>query len=354
MGNTTGGQSRLLRNSERGSFKRCEFQWYWNFVELLKPDEDAKALRFGDLVHQALAKYYKKGTKRGPHPARTFKKLYEAQWEELGKMNMRADDDQKWLDAGDLGHDMLTAYVEKYKDRDASFKILSTEQTFQLPVTITRKDIKNKFLLDLCIRANILPLRIVVVGTVDGLANDLTKDPDDVFFFEHKTAKAIDLAGLPMDEQAGTYWTYAPRWFWRQGLLKEGLYPTHILYNFLRKAMQDTRPENELGQKLNQDGSVSKKQPSKYFERQPIYRDHADRVNMHNRLVQEAVRMELVRRGILDPLKNPGPLYNPNCRGCPFRDPCELHETGADFEPMIASLYHKWDPYDAHEIVERW
>lgn len=354
MGKAIAAQPRLLRNSERGAAKRCEQRWYWEFVDLLKPDEDGKALRFGDLIHQALAKYYKKGTKRGPHPAKTFKKLYEGQWEELGRLNMKPNDEEKWLDAGDLGHDMLTAYVKEYKERDESFKILSTEQTFQVPIVIGPKDIKNKHLLDLLIRTGILPLKIVVVGTLDGVAIDLAKNEDEAFFLEHKTAAAIDLSGLPMDEQAGTYWTYAPKWLWRQGLLADGQYPTHILYNFLRKAMQDTRPVNEDGHRLNQDGSVSKKQPSRYFDRQPIYRDHADRVNMHNRLIQEAVRLELIRRGILDPVKNPGPLYNPNCRGCPFKDMCELHETGADYEPMIKGLYHKWDPYDAHEIVERW
>lgn len=345
---------RLVRNSERGALKRCEWLWKWEFVDLLKPDEDAVPLRFGDLVHQALAKYYKKGQKRGPHPAKTFKKLYEAQWEELGRMNMRADDDEKWLDAGDLGHDMLTAYVERYAERDVGWQVLSTEQTFQLPVTIRGQDIEDDEFRDFLRKLGIIPMRFVVVGTLDGLAIDHNKNPDEVFFMEHKTAKTIDLAGLPMDEQAGTYWTYSPRWFWRQGILKEGQYPSYILYNFLRKAMQDTRPQNEEGHYLNQDGSVSKKQPSRYFERQPIYRDHDDRVNMHNRLIQEVVRMELITRGIMPPIKNPGPLYNPNCRGCPFRDPCELQETGADFQPMLDSIYKTWDPYDAHEIVERW
>lgn len=347
-------QPRLLRNSERGSFKKCQWQWDWMFVELLKPDEDARALRFGDLFHQSLAKYYKKGTKRGPLPAKTFRKLYEAQWEELGKLNMRADDDQKWLDAGDLGADMLKAYVERYKDRDESIKVLSTEQTFQVPILIRPKDVKDPGYRNFLTAVGVVPMKVVVVGTLDGVWVDLAKDPDDPFFAEHKTATSIDLSGLPMDEQAGTYWTYAPKWLWRQGLLPEGQYPSHILYNFARKAMQDQRPQNEFGHYLNQDGAVSKKQPSQFFARQPIYRDHDDRERMHSRVIDEAIEMELIRRKIKVPIKNPGPLYMPNCRGCPFRDPCELHETGADYEAMLKSVYKKWDPYDAHEIVERW
>ena len=160
MGKSAKKQARLVRNSERGALKKCEWLWKWEFVDLLKPDEDAVALRFGDLVHQALAKYYKKGTKRGPHPAKSFKKLYEAQWEELGKMNMKPNDEDKWLDAGDLGHDMLTAYVERYAERDASWEVLSTEQTFQLPVNVSGEEevFQNPYGLFL-IEQKILPMR---------------------------------------------------------------------------------------------------------------------------------------------------------------------------------------------------
>jgi PD-(D/E)XK nuclease superfamily len=342
----------MIRNSERQSYKRCNQQWAWNFGILtgtpIKPDEEAKALRFGDLVHQALAAYYKPGVKRGPHPTKTFLRLYEEQWEELGRMNMRADDEDKWTDAGEMGEEILNAYIEEYGERDKQFKVLASEQTFELLVKVPVSAMPDELV-------QFFPTgyKFYVVGTTDGVWQD--RSSGDIFFAEHKTAKAIDLAGLPMDEQAGTYWTFAPKWMWKHGLLPDGVYPTHILYNFLRKAIPDKRPQNEFGQYLNLDGKVSAKQPPPYFARQPIYRDEGDRESVHQRWIDEALEMDLKRRRILPVTKNPGPLYMPNCRGCPFRDPCELDETGAidGSEAMIAALYKEWNPYDAHEKIER-
>jgi hypothetical protein len=323
----------MIRNSERQSYKKCRQQWWWNFVDLLKPEETARALRFGDLIHQSLAAYYKKGIRRGPLPHKNFARLYEAQWEELGRLNMRADDEGKWADAGDLGEAMLKGYIDEYGERDKQYRILSSEQVFQVPI-LTHK------------------LKFVIVGTLDGVWQD--RASGDIFFKEFKTAASIDPAPLAMDEQAGTYWTYAPKWLWRQGLMPDGLYPSHILYTFLRKALKDQRPRDEFGQSLNQDGTVSKKQPAKNFARFPIYRDRADREMMHRRVTAEAAEMEMVRRGDLAVIKNPGPLYMPNCRGCSFKDMCELHETGSDWEAMRDATMKTWDPYAAHEIVERW
>jgi hypothetical protein len=329
----TRGKPRLIRNSERQTYKRCRQQWYWMFVDLLKPKETGRALRFGDLIHQSLAAYYKPGIKRGPHPAKVFARLYEAQWDELGQLNMRPDNEDRWVDAGDLGESMLKAYVDKYGEHDKQFKILSSEQVFQVPL-----------------RSSGLPFSIV--GTLDGVWQD--RASKDIFFKEFKTAASIDPSPLAMDEQAGTYWTYAPRWMWMRGMLPKSTYPSHILYTFLRKAMQDARPVNEFGQRLNQNGAISKNQPAKYFDRFPIYRDAADRATQHQRVLDEAREMEMARNGDIAILKNPGPLYMPNCRGCPFKDMCELHETGNDWEQMRDATMVKWDPYTAHEIVERW
>jgi len=360
-------------------YKKCSQAWWWQFVDLLKPAEDARALRFGDLVHRSLALYYKRGSKRGPHPAKTFKKLYLHEVEQLKKDRLNMRDEERWLDAEELGPAMLEGYVDMYGENDKQFVVLSSEQVFQRPLA-TRLPDGSK-------------LVFYIVGTLDGLWAEgrSLKVHGDPFFKEFKTATTIDFSGLPMDEQAGTYWTYAPKWLARMKLMPPGADPTHILYTFLRKAMPDLRAENELGQKLNlptkdelleyykeagrnlpqvrtmealkEDlgvevwpflGSPSKKQPSALFDRQPIYRDQADKENMHMRVCDEAVQMELTRRGFLKPIKNPGPLYMPNCKFCFARDMCELHETGADWEAMRDATMVKWDPYDSHEIVERW
>jgi hypothetical protein len=335
----------MIRNSERQSYKRCEFQWAFNFGLItgrpLQPIEEGRALRFGDLIHQALAAYYKPGKKRGPHPSKTFLKLYNKQIEEMGRDRINMRDEEKWMDAEDLGPAMLEGYVDKYKEADRAYRVISSEQVFQVPIRVNFPDGKLR--------------RVQVVGTLDGLWQRLDADEDQSFAFkEFKTATSIDLGNLPFDEQAGTYWTYAPRWLWKNGFMPKGIYPREIIYTFLRKAMPDEREENELGQKLNKDGTVSKKQPSARYERQPIYRTEMDRERMHERVQLEAIEMWKLREGQREPIKNPGPLFMPNCKFCAFRDPCELHETGGDWESMIRAAFTGWGPYDAHELPERW
>ena len=82
----------MLRTSERTTFKRCRWKWHQEFNELLKPQNDLPPLRFGSLVHLALADYYKKGVRRGPHPAKSFAKHYEAEMKAQGEFGFRVQD----------------------------------------------------------------------------------------------------------------------------------------------------------------------------------------------------------------------------------------------------------------------
>jgi hypothetical protein len=52
--------------------------------------------------------------------------------------------------------------------------------------------------------------------------------------------------------------------------------------------------------------------------------------------------------------KNPGPQFKPNCSFCQFRDMCELHETGNDWESFKHHAFGTWTPYEAHERIERY
>jgi len=334
---SSNGTNLLLRNSERTTFKRCRQQWHWSFNDLLKPVETAPALKFGDLVHQALALYYKPGIKRGPVPSETFYKLFNKQYSSEYAEGFR-DEDGDWHEAGHLGVSMLERYVELYGVEDEQYRVLSSEQIFFVPLKV---EIPGHGL-----------VRFRFVGTLDGVWQN--RRNKDVFFAEHKTTKAIATDALQMDEQAGSYWTYAPKWLRRQGILKPSQMPTHILYNFLRKWAPDPAYRYDaLGRKLNKDGSVSKQQAAPAFKRWPVYRDLADRVNMHQRVLDEFTDMYLIRAGERAYYKNPGPLFMPNCRGCPFRDPCELHETGNDYQSMFDAAYVTWQPYAAHELPER-
>lgn len=314
----------LLRTTERATYKRCRQKWEWAYLDRLIPRTPANALRFGSLVHEALAAYYVPGRKRGPHPAKTFKRLYRKQLETASEFGMR-DVDEEWVDAQTLGTTMLTEYIDTYGD-DSSLEIIAPEMPFEIDVM----DKQGAYL-------------VTYVGTFDAVMRNLhTKE---IGLFEHKTAKTISTDHLPLDEQAGSYWCFAPEWLRAQGILKPNQNFDFILYNFLRKAMPDVRPQNDLGQRLNKDGSVSKVQPLPLFHREIVYRDDADRATMLQRVRMEAWEMQQVRAGKLPVYKNPTQQCSWDCA---FFDMCELHETGADWEESRRQLMKQWDPYEDH------
>ena len=309
----------LVRTSERTQFKRCRQAWWWSYVDHLKPMTAAPALRFGGLVHQALAERYPPGLKRGPHPARTFERLYELELQEATAFGFR-DEDGKWQDAAALGVAMLEGFVDEY-GTDEQYRVIATEQTFQVGFR-----------------------GLVYVGTFDGVWQD--RSNRRVLFKEWKTSADNRTRHLALDEQAGAYWTFGPPWLKRKGILKPKQERSGILYTFLRKAMPDDRPRNADGLCLNKDGSVSKVQPPPLFHREWVYRDAGDRRSVMERVLAEATEMRMVRRGRLQVYKNPNQF---NCGGCGFRDPCELHETQADWPALMKAAFVSWEPYGAHD-----
>jgi len=321
----------LVRTSERQSFLTCRQKWEWGWVERLRgPQADVK-LVFGDLEHQALAAYYKRGRKRGPHPAQTFEMLCE-------KLSDDTDDrlwaDNEIVDMRELGINMLERYVEHWREADKEYRILSSEQVFQLPI------------------GRIGGRKVYYVGTIDGVWKHMPSGK--IRFAEHKTAAAISESALPMDEQVGAYWTYGPRWLHLKGILKDGEDLNGILYNWLRKAIKEEDGQwDELRRKLNKDGSISKRQPPKFFHRQLTFRGEFERDRVKQRVRQEVADMLEARENPDKVYKNPGPQFMPNCKFCGFRDMCELHETGNDWTAYRDAVYQEWDPYSAHERAER-
>ena len=321
----------LVRTSERMTFTTCRQKWYWSWVENLKPLEEDVKLKFGGLVHQALAIYYKPGRKRGPLPAETFEHLAAATLDP----HTRIWSDDEIEDLVDLGVRMLEGYVEKWKSADSEYSIISSEQVFHVPI------------------GHVLGERIVAVGTVDGVWRHLPTGK--IRFAEHKTAASISHDMLPMDEQIGSYWAFAPKWLQKNGVLKAGEQIDGILMNWLRKAAPDmSKARDAQGHILNKDGSVSKRQPPPYFDRKNTFRGSVEAARVRLRTKQQARDMIMARK---DPLryvyKNPGPQFMPNCKFCSFRDPCELHETGHDYQTMFDAGYKVWDPYAEHELPER-
>lgn len=324
----------LVRTSERQSFLTCRQQWYWSWVERLRSPGTSAALFFGDLVHQALADYYKPGTRRGPKPAGTFERLYS---EATDPEHLIWDPDEEGkVDLLSMGVDILERYVDYWQEADKEYRVISSEQTFQVPIgTISGR-------------------RVWYVGTIDGVWLHL---PSGKYrFAEHKTTAAISKDALPMNEQVGAYWTYGPRWLRKKGILAPGQELDGIVYNWLRKAIKKPGAGgfDDLGRKLNKDGSISKRQPPKFFDRELTFRGQFEAMRVNERVKLE-VRDMLQAADNPDEYvyKNPGPQFKPNCVFCQFRDMCELHETGNDWLPFKEALYESWNPYSAHEKVER-
>lgn len=233
----------------------------------------------------------------------------------------------------DLGEDVLTRYVEWWEEQDKEYEIIASEQTFQVPI------------------GRINGRRLYYVGTIDGVWRHLPSSK--IRFAEHKTTTEISTAALPMNEQVGAYWTYGPRWLRLKGFLKRDERIDGIIYNWLRKTIK-TGEFDALGRRLNKDGSISKRQPPKFFERQLTFRGDVEAERVKARVKNEILDMLEARE---DPerhvYKNPGPQFFPNCKFCGFRDLCELHETGNDWVAYKDAVYEQWNPYDAHERVER-
>lgn len=312
----------LVRNSERALFLRCRQAHHWGYTERLKPKVEAPALRFGTLIHKSLEARYPKGNKRGPHPTRIFKKLYDAELKKAMGFGFR-DEDGNWQDARDVGVAMLDGYIEKY-GTDSRYEVLATEQTFRYPIKHKGRTLA------------------IYVGTFDGVWRDRTNKRLIIKDYKTTGKDPTKNPHLILDEQATTYMTFGAAALVSAGMIPR--FPDHMLYTFLAKKLPDERPKDKAGLSLNQDGSVSKIQPGPLFHREVVYRDDYTRKLFKERVIQAVLDM---KKG--EVYKAPGQF---TCMGCPFADMCEMHESGADLEDYRKSAFHEWDPYAAHELLE--
>ena len=171
-------------------------------------------------MHAALAAYYVPGRKRGPDPWTTYKRLYHQEAQEQKDCGFDVYSEETWVAHWNWAWPCCTGMWNGTRTRTRAYEIVSSEQTFQLPVRVP------KLLIPTMNRNALLalpPFTFKAVGTFDGVWRHLTSGR--ISFKEFKTATAISLDGLPMDEQAGMYWTYGPKWLRRKGLLAEGELP---------------------------------------------------------------------------------------------------------------------------------
>lgn len=344
----------LVRNSELSNWDMCPWLWDRSYVKRLKPIQEGPALRFGTLVHAALEERYPKGVRRGPHPVKTFERLYAENLKEAeDKWGMFADDE--WTDAHDLGVYMLEGFVEKY-GKDEEWEVIASEMTFQVPVYLP-EDFTHPLLPLLNLSAAVLtgqePL-FYFVGTMDGVwRNRMDKR---IRVIDYKTTKNdAEKEGqgkLKLDEQTNGYWSFGCDWLINELVLKARAFQAldGMLFTFLRKAKRDDREQDEHGYYLNNDGTRSKKQPSPRFHRELVYRSEFERENYRLRVLNKVVTTMAARAGIFPISKTPKTGTNGHCGWCPQRDVCELHEANADWETLSDVTMTSWDPYDAHEI----
>lgn len=320
----------VLTTSERTAFRRCPQKWWWRYRCGLVPRGDsADALWFGIGIHEALAIWYQLGLKRGRHPAAYFEE-WCGEEERYIRANF-ADRDKEWIDgpkfenARELGINMLERYVEYY-GKDQEWDVIAIEHPFR-----TR------------LKTNGEPF-VEFWSTWDGVYRDLRDG--QVYLMEHKTATAIQLAYLALDDQAGAYWAVADPYLRAQGILGKNERIAGITFNFLRKSMGDDRPKDEQGQYLNKDGSVSKKQPPPYFVRETVPRTPAEGRTQLQRMANEVQWMNAIRDGSMPLIKNTGK----DCTYCEFFLMCQLHERGGTgWQALRDADFDQLNPYERYE-----
>lgn len=370
----------MFRASEFRTFGRCNWKWWMDWREGYTPkSRPLGALWFGTGIHLALAKWYcGPGIKRGAEPEETWA---EYAGDALAYVRTTSPDDGTMVvyeDAVALGAEMLRGYRELYK-RDDHMDVICPERTFSIPVPYP----KGQKIWELPKGA----MLGILAGTFDLAWRDLRTHRGQILLEEHKTAKAVSTRHLNLDPQGGTYWAVATETLRAMGAIGRDEWLAGIEYNFLKKAMPDLRPKDADGYATNKpskadyiaalhgDGLVSLQnksldkhtvvtlqgeaakaglvvlgersaiQPGPLFERHTIHRTRTERSQTLRRIQETALHMELFREGLLIPVKNP----TKDCHwDCEFKDVCELHERGGNWEDLLQIGFRREDPYADH------
>lgn len=367
----------ILRTSERKDFKRCQARWWWHYREGLKPKgSESTPLWFGTGVHLAFAEWYLPGLKRGRHPAETFEEFAGEGLRTIKVADATEERVAQYEDGAKLGVILMNGYVEKY-GTDPHMDIIQSERPFQLDVPWPGPDRQTLY--------EVEPGDLLVDyrGTTDGVYRDL--NDGKVKLLETKTAKAISTSHLSLDDQAGSYWAIVGRDLLKAGILKPKERIHGIEYNFVRKSLPDERPTDAEGYACNkplkahyvealsgidgwtpQDlgkkkldelesiaaahfmivlGERSKVQPPQLFERHTVWRTTPERNTQLRRIQSEAVQMQMVRDGSVEPTKN----STRDCSwDCDFFQMCELQERGGEWKQFKKIAYRVEDPYADH------
>lgn len=361
----------LLRQSERGAFKRCNWAWYQEYVLRHRPIlENKTAADFGTLIHLSLAEYYRPGgiESRGPHPAETFDRVARDKVASIRTTEYENDElVSKWENFHSLGVELMEGYIDHYGG-DPHWHILDAERRFDVVVP----DVRYKPLVSEKGRHGYRPI-VVLVGTFDLCVRDL--NDNSVKMVDHKTCTTFQTHHLTLDEQASTYIAVATNALRHQGLIGASESVNGMEYNFIKKTSLYNAPlkqhyidalENyyvvtgvdepaynwrkDLKDELRQycedldivvHGEAKDETP---YMRHWVPRTPKERQRQIKRISEEAQVMDMVRSGRMPLLKTP----QRDCYYCKFFDLCELDESGGDTEYFIENTMKSIDPYADH------
>jgi hypothetical protein len=372
----------MIRTSEERDFKRCKQKWHWGWREGLRPrgEESRDALWFGTGIHLALARWYVgPGARRGVHPAETWAEYSKGYLGGVKLAFMSEEDVARMETFQNLGRVLMEEYVKLYGE-DSHKLYIQAEQTFSLDIPWPKDDpLKLKELAD---SGEILAQW---KGTFDGAWRD--ERTGLIWLDEHKTAKAISTAHLPLDPQASKYWAVATGTLRSMGKIGPTDILTGIEYNFIKKALPDDRPTDREGYACNKPikkhyteafarhgiavspketletlealaeaegltvlGDRSKVQPGPLFLREQVVRTRKERGNVLRGMQNTAYEMSVYRRGLLPITITP----DRDCSGmCNYYDMCVLTQQGSSgsAEEYRNLQYVETDPYADHTEV---
>jgi len=309
-----------VRYSERTDYKRCQKKWYWRWRKGMRVrNPRPSALDLGTWFHYGLENWYGSGTKRN----RTLRWHVETAIETQRDLGVPEQHQEKFEELAMLVEAMADAYEKKY-GRDSKVSVLATEIPLEFTFTTGTHRLKPD----------------MVVQMLDtGL----------YYLWENKTAGQISIEHLPIDDQARGYAAMAERGLIEAGVLPRGKRLSGIMYNIVRKALSDERPQNEKGEYLNKDGSVSKKQPAEQFLRHPFPMTNRAKVIALTRVANEVERIvshtSRLKVGREDPLWIQKTPHRSCPRFCDFFPICNAEEQGSDIRQMSDDLYIVADPY---------
>ena len=326
----------LIRSHERMDFKRCQKKWYWAWRRGLVPcNRSFGALSLGTWMHDALEEWYQPGKQRNGSLVAHFDRIADVAI--LEAMNLGAPDHEvtKANELADLGARMAAAYESHYST-DPGVEVIQAE----IPLRFSFSDDDG------------------MVYAVHVLKPDLVyRDVNgSIWLMEHKTAKTISTTHLVIDDQARPYGVMAERALRQAGYLRSDEYVRGIMYNYLRKAIPDTRSMNDNGQYLNKDGTVSKSQPPALFKRHPVVLTRQAK-SISLRRIRLEVSLITSTTALLR--KNPyaGRLLpktpHHSCPRCQFFDMCAAEENGTDIRDMERLMYKCQNPYDYGESTDQ-